>query len=42
MLHTIHFGPPIRMEWFTARLDRGVLHIPARAIEVPVATDGRA
>jgi CRISPR-associated protein Cas5d len=40
MLHSIHFGPPIRMEWFTARLDRGVLHIPARGIEVPAATDG--
>jgi CRISPR-associated protein Cas5d len=42
MLHTIHFGPPIRMEWFTARLDRGVLHIPARGIQTPAATDGRA
>jgi CRISPR-associated protein Cas5d len=39
MLHTIHFGPPIRMEWFTARLDRGVLHVPARGIEVPRVTD---
>lgn len=39
MLHTIHFGPPIRMEWFTARLDRGVLHIPARGIQTPAATD---
>lgn len=35
MLHTIHFGPPVRMEWFTARLDDGVLHVPARGIEVP-------
>jgi len=42
MLHTIHFGPPIRMEWFTARLDQGVLHVPAHGIEVPAATDGRA
>ncbi|MGH3693758.1 MAG: type I-C CRISPR-associated protein Cas5c [Pseudonocardiaceae bacterium] len=35
MLHTIHHGPPIRMEWFTARLDCGVLHIPTHGIEVP-------
>jgi CRISPR-associated protein Cas5d len=42
MLHTIHFGPPIRMEWFTARLGRGVLHVPARGIEVPAATNGEA
>jgi CRISPR-associated protein Cas5d len=35
MLHTIHHGPPIRMEWFTARLDQGVLHVPAHGIEVP-------
>jgi CRISPR-associated protein Cas5d len=40
MLHTIHFGPPIRMEWFTARLDDGVLHVPARGIEVPTAAVG--
>jgi CRISPR-associated protein Cas5d len=39
MLHTIHFGPPVRMEWFTARLDDGVLHVPERGIEVP---DSRA
>jgi CRISPR-associated protein Cas5d len=37
MLHTIHFGPPARMEWFTARLDDGVLYVPARGIEVPLA-----
>jgi CRISPR-associated protein Cas5d len=42
MLHGIHFGPPIRMEWFTARLDRGVLHVPARGIQVPAVTDGEA
>lgn len=36
MLHTIHHGPPIRMEWFTARLDCGVLHVPERGIQVPV------
>jgi CRISPR-associated protein Cas5d len=35
MIHTVHFGPPIRMEWFTARLDAGVLHVPERGIEVP-------
>ncbi|RVW01994.1 type I-C CRISPR-associated protein Cas5 [Rhodococcus xishaensis] len=38
MLHTIHFGPPVHMEWFTARLDRGVLHVPLRGIEVPGAS----
>lgn len=35
MLHTINFGPPVRMEWFTARLEDGVLHVPERGIEVP-------
>ncbi|MFF4772551.1 type I-C CRISPR-associated protein Cas5c [Microtetraspora fusca] len=35
MLHSIHFGTPHRMEWFTARLEQGVLHVPARGIEVP-------
>jgi CRISPR-associated protein Cas5d len=40
MLHTIHFGPPVRMEWFTARLDEGVLHVPARGIEVPPGVGG--
>lgn len=38
MLHTVHHGDPIRMEWFTARLDHGVLHVPARGIEVPAAS----
>jgi CRISPR-associated protein Cas5d len=38
MLHTIHFGPPVRMEWFTARVDHGVLHIPAGGIEAPLVT----
>jgi CRISPR-associated protein Cas5d len=42
MLHTIHFGPPVRMEWFTARLDHGVLHIPARGIEAPATSNGEA
>jgi CRISPR-associated protein Cas5d len=40
MIHTIHFGPPIRMEWFTARLDHGVLDVPAHGIEVPLAMGG--
>ena len=40
MLHTIHFGPPVRMEWFTARLDDGVLHVPAQGIEVPGSPAG--
>jgi len=40
MLHTIHFGPPIQMEWFTARLDNGVLHVPEHGIRVPSASAG--
>ncbi len=28
MLHRIHYGPPARFDWFTARLDHGVLHVP--------------
>jgi CRISPR-associated protein Cas5d len=40
MLHTIHFGPPVRMEWFTARLDDGILYVPARGIEVPASAIG--
>jgi CRISPR-associated protein Cas5d len=35
MLHTVHHGEPLSMEWFTARLDRGVLYVPARGIPVP-------
>lgn len=42
MLHTIHFGPPVRMEWFTARLDDGVLHVPPRGIEVPAGAPGES
>jgi CRISPR-associated protein Cas5d len=42
MIHTIHFGPPIRMEWFTARLDAGVLHVPARGIQIPIDAVGAA
>jgi CRISPR-associated protein Cas5d len=40
MLHTIHHGPPISMEWFTARLEAGVLHVPERGIQVPVVGEG--
>jgi CRISPR-associated protein Cas5d len=40
MLHTIHFGPPVRMEWFTARLDDGVLYVPAQGITVPGSMAG--
>jgi CRISPR-associated protein Cas5d len=29
MLHRIDHGPPVRFDWFHARLDDGVLHIPA-------------
>lgn len=32
MLHRIHYGPPARFDWFTARLDLGVLHIPAAGV----------
>ncbi|MFD0575235.1 type I-C CRISPR-associated protein Cas5c [Dactylosporangium darangshiense] len=32
MLHRIHYGPPARFDWFTARLDRGVLNVPAHGI----------
>ncbi|MFI7645192.1 type I-C CRISPR-associated protein Cas5c [Micromonospora sp. NPDC049460] len=32
MLHRIHHGPPTRFDWFTARLDRGVLNIPRQGI----------
>ncbi len=42
MIHTIHFGPPIRMEWFTARLEHGVLHVPARGIEIPATMTGES
>lgn len=40
MLHSIHRGPPIRMEWFTARLDDGILHVPACGIEAPLVGAG--
>jgi CRISPR-associated protein Cas5d len=42
MLHSIEFGPPIRMEWFTARLDHGVLHVPARGIAAAAVTGGES
>ncbi len=42
MLHTVHFGSPVRMEWFTARLDHGVLHVPAHGIQAPTTSDGEA
>ncbi|BCJ58213.1 type I-C CRISPR-associated protein Cas5c [Micromonospora endophytica] len=32
MLHRIHYGSPSRFDWFTARLEAGVLHIPAQGI----------
>jgi CRISPR-associated protein Cas5d len=44
MLHRVHYGPPTRFDWFTARLDRGVLHVPAEGIPggVPAGVVGRA
>jgi CRISPR-associated protein Cas5d len=36
MLHRIHQGPPVRFDWFTARLHRGVLHVPPQGIPAPV------
>ena len=35
MLHRIHHGPPVRFDWFHARLDRGVLHVPGTGITGP-------
>ncbi|NMO56064.1 type I-C CRISPR-associated protein Cas5 [Actinoplanes sp. TBRC 11911] len=32
MLHRVHYGPPARFDFFTARLERGVLHVPAQGI----------
>jgi CRISPR-associated protein Cas5d len=37
MLHRIHYGPPARFDWFTARLDAGVMHIPTAGIPGAVA-----
>ena len=38
MLHRVHYGPSARFDWFPARLEHGVLHIPAEGIpgDVPV------
>lgn len=44
MLHSVHWdgkGRP-RMEWFTARIDRGVMYVPERGIEVAVPETGVA
>lgn len=37
MLHRIHYGPPATFDWFTARLDKGVLHVPATGITMAVS-----
>jgi CRISPR-associated protein Cas5d len=37
MLHRIHHGPPVRFDWFPARLERGVLRIPRTGITGPAA-----
>lgn len=39
MLHRVHHGPPVRFDWFTARLDNGVMCVPRAGIagDVPVA-----
>jgi CRISPR-associated protein Cas5d len=36
MLHRIHYTTPVRFDWFTARLEHGVVHIP------PVGIPGTA
>jgi CRISPR-associated protein Cas5d len=36
MLHRIHHGPPLWFDWFQARLEQGVLHIPKTGIAGPV------
>jgi CRISPR-associated protein Cas5d len=36
MLHRIHHGPPVRFDWFRARLQHGVLRIPKTGITGPV------
>jgi CRISPR-associated protein Cas5d len=40
MLHTIHFTTPRQFEWFTARLENGVLNVPARGIAATAPTIG--
>jgi CRISPR-associated protein Cas5d len=32
MLHRIHYGEKTRFDWFTARMDSGVVHIPAQGL----------
>jgi len=32
MLHRIHYGEKTRFDWFTARLQDGVMHIPAQGV----------
>ncbi|GAA1574476.1 hypothetical protein GCM10009827_115430 [Dactylosporangium maewongense] len=39
MLHRVHHGPPVRFDWFTARLDNGVLHVPAVGIASQTGSD---
>ncbi len=34
MLHRIDHGPPLRFDWFHARLDHGVLRIPREGIQL--------
>ncbi|HZM82843.1 MAG TPA: type I-C CRISPR-associated protein Cas5c [Candidatus Limnocylindrales bacterium] len=36
MLHSVQWGDRgrVRMQWFTARIDRGVMYVPERGIEV--------
>ncbi|WP_214107288.1 type I-C CRISPR-associated protein Cas5c [Acrocarpospora catenulata] len=40
MIHTIHHGPPVTMDWFTARLDAGVLYVPEHGIPASLETIG--
>jgi CRISPR-associated protein Cas5d len=44
MLHSIHWDAKgrARMEWFTARIDRGVMYVPERGIEVALPETGVA
>jgi len=42
MLHRIHYGPPARFDWFTARLEAGIVHIPAQGIPGEVSTTSGA
>jgi CRISPR-associated protein Cas5d len=42
MLHSIHWDPGgrARMEWFTARIDAGVMYVPERGIEMALNEAG--